>query len=150
MIRVIALGLLLFSLPCLAADRLAGQMRSLPMPPIERVDHDADGKLRMSAAFRFCLDAEARIRCLEPLPDQNPALVNSLLDLIPNWKFRSAARDGQRAAAESTLWVHLVGQPSDDGQYTLKVAHVDTGPRSIKRPMPRYPQASYAEIEAAM
>lgn len=111
------------------------------MPPIERIATDADGKIRLSAAFRFCLDTQARIACLEPLPNQNPALVNALLDRIPHWRFRAAARDGQPAAAESTLWVHVEGSPDTSGRFSMKVSYVGTGPRSLKRPSPMYPRS---------
>ena len=74
---------LIVLLPAAAGGRdLAGQARSLGMPEEERPNPsnnpvNADGTLRIMVAFRLCVDEQGVIACLEPLPEQNPALVKS-------------------------------------------------------------------------
>lgn len=139
--------LLACALPTLAAaQQLAGQARSLPPPVDEEIIRDANGTVHVGVGFRLCVDATGRIACLEPLPDQNPALVNAMLRRIPSWRFSAATRDGAPASAESTLWVSIEGERGDAGEFEMRVVRSSIGPRIAKRILPRYPRH---EIEAA-
>lgn len=137
MLRNLLILLCLLPLAALAQSR---QLRSLPAPAEYEVVTDHDGKVRTWVQFKFCLDPDGRIACLEPLPDQNRQTVNAVMQRIPGWRFTPAKRDGIPAHAESTLYVSLEGEPDASGGYAMRITHAYTGPRALQQPVPKYPQ----------
>lgn len=137
MLRNLLVLLCLLPLAVFAQSR---QLRSLPAPAEYDVITDHDGKVRTSVQFRLCLNADGRIACLEPLPDQNRQTVNAVLQRVPAWRFGPASLNGAPAAAESTLTVFLEGEPGEGGGYEMRITRAATGTRAIKRPAPKYPQ----------
>lgn len=130
------------------AAQMLGQFRTLPPLPDEEVIRDADDKVRISVGFKLCVDARGQIACLEPLSDQNPAVVNEMLRRVPSWRFSAATRDGRPASAETTLWISLEGEPDTDGRFQMRVAGSGVGPRAARRVQPRYPARELRSLRA--
>lgn len=94
---------------------------------------------RVTAAFEICVEPNGTLSCLSPVEGTPPALVNRLLDTIPNWRFSAANKQGVPVSAQSYLYVTLEGERREQDKLELKVSSATVGPLATRMPPPRYP-----------
>ena len=137
MLRICMTGLLLLS-TAVAAQESVSRLRTMAEPR-EKVIRDVSA-VSEHVRFRLVVGADGKIRDLEPLPHQNAALVDQVLQRVATWQFATAQRDGHPVSAETTLYVRVDGSRQEDGQYSMRIAHASVGPRAKLRVVPNYPE----------
>lgn len=116
----------------------AARLRTMAEPR-EKVIRDVS-HVSEHVRFRLVVGPDGKIRDLEPLPHQNSALVNEVLQRVATWQFATAVRDGKPVEAETTLYVRVDGERQQDGEYSMQIADAGVGPRARLRVVPNYPE----------